>query len=60
MNTPSLPPFSAASVHQRRTHRHRLRSQQQQRLRRQQQLSDAGLFLFTCGLIAYLVHLAFS
>lgn len=59
MTTPSLPTF-IPTASARTLQRKRTLTRQQRILRRQQQISDVGLFLFSCGLIALLVHLALS
>ena len=58
MTTPSLPAFAPTSRN--RYIRRQQRTKQQQNLRRQQRYADTLLFLWACGLIAFLVHLAFS
>ena len=58
MTTPTLPAF--ASTSRNRYLRRQQRTKQQQALRRQQRNADFLLFLWACGLIAFLVHLAFS
>jgi hypothetical protein len=58
MTTPTLPAF--ASTSRNRYIRRQQRTKQQQTLRRQQRNADILLFLWASGLIAFLVHLAFS
>ncbi len=58
MTTPTLPAF--ASTSRNRYIRRQQRTKQQQTLRRQQRNADFFLFLWSCGLIALLVHLALS
>lgn len=53
MNTPILPTFIPTS-------RSRALSSHAKALRRQQRRADFLLFLYSCGLIACLVHLAVS
>ena len=53
MNAPTLPSFIA-------TPRSRTRTSKQQQLLRQQRRADFLLTLYSCGLIALLVHMAIS
>jgi hypothetical protein len=53
MNTPTLPSFIS-------TPRSRTRTSKQQKLLRQQRRADFFLTLYSCGLVAFLVHLAIS
>jgi len=53
MNTPTLPSFL-------KRQRSQARSTAAQQLRRQQRRVDFLLFLYSCALIAFLVHLALS
>lgn len=53
MNSPTLPTFTNRP-------RSRNRNSQQQKLRRQQRRADFFLTLYSCGLVAFLVHLAIS
>jgi hypothetical protein len=58
MTSPALPSF--ASTSRNRYIRRQQRTKQQQALRRKQRYADILLFLYSCGLIAFLVHLALS
>jgi hypothetical protein len=58
MTSPALPSF--ASTSRNRYIRRQQRTKQQQTLRRKQRNADILLFLYSCGLIAFLVHLALS
>ena len=58
MTSPALPSF--ASTSRNRYIRRQQRTKQQQALRRKQRNADFLLFLYSCGLITFLVHLALS
>jgi hypothetical protein len=53
MNTPFNPTFISTS-------RSRTRTSKQQQLLRKQRRADFFLTLYSCGLVAFLVHLAVS
>ena len=57
MNTPTLPAFSRTRNQPKPQRTHAATTQQ---LRRQQRRVDFLLFLYSCALIAFLVHLAVS